>query len=95
MVNDGEVLVYERGICQNLHFDHRWYIFPSLINGVAWTYSVIIGQEKVAPAAANDGEVRVHERGFYQNLHFDHRWCYFFLSKTGKKVITKTIALIK
>ena len=23
--------VYERGICQNLHFDHRWYIFPSLI----------------------------------------------------------------
>ena len=32
MVNDGEVLVYERGICQNLHFDHRWYIFPSLIS---------------------------------------------------------------
>ena len=31
MVNDGEVRVYERGICQNLHFDHRWYIFPSLI----------------------------------------------------------------
>ena len=30
MVNDGEVLVYERGICQNLHFDHRWYIIPSL-----------------------------------------------------------------
>ena len=23
--------VCERGICQNLHFSHRWYIFPSLI----------------------------------------------------------------
>ena len=34
MVNDSEVLVYERGICQNLHFDHRWYIFPSLKIGV-------------------------------------------------------------
>ena len=22
--------VYKRGICQNLHFDHRWYIFRSL-----------------------------------------------------------------
>ena len=31
MVNDGEVRVYERRICQNLHFDHRWYIFPILI----------------------------------------------------------------
>ena len=30
LVNDGEVGVYKRGICQNLHFDHRWYIFPSL-----------------------------------------------------------------
>ena len=30
MVNDGEVGVYKRGICQNLHFDHRWYIFRGL-----------------------------------------------------------------
>ena len=30
VVDDGEVRVYERGICQNLHFDHRWYIFRGL-----------------------------------------------------------------
>ena len=32
MVNDGEVGVYKRGICQNLNFGHRWYIFPRLRN---------------------------------------------------------------
>ena len=31
MVNDAKLRVCERGICQNLHFDHRWYIFRGLI----------------------------------------------------------------
>ena len=42
MVNDAKLCVYERGICQNLHFDHRWYIFPSLTCGVLGNKIVIV-----------------------------------------------------